>query len=182
MCIRSLCIVLNKKKQINNAGPDPSSLFPPPCLARDLNFEIIIMGSEAQDAQERVHRAVRGFVGDVDRKFLRPMERETHLCAAECCGDAEGSTERVHACVEKCQTKVQKAQSYMQAEMQRFQVRSMCNMHCRGERLGTSMLGSGVQFLVVIQHNSAPSCRYVVLFVHVQHAQTSNSHSLRVKA
>ena len=80
------------------------------------------MSSEAQDAQERVHRAVRGFVGDVDRRFMRPMELKTHLCAADCCRDTEASTERVQACVEKCQSETLRAQNYMQAEMQRFQV------------------------------------------------------------
>lgn len=79
------------------------------------------MSSEAQDAQERVHRAVRGFVGDIDRRFLRPMELETHLAAADCCRDTESSTEKVHACIEKSQSQALRAQQYMQAEMQRFQ-------------------------------------------------------------
>ena len=78
--------------------------------------------SEAQDAQERVHRAVRGFVGDVDRRFLRPMQMKMHLCAADVCKDTESSMEKSHARIEKCQEEASRAQNYMQAEMQRFQV------------------------------------------------------------
>ena len=88
------------------------------------------MSSEAQDAQERVHRAVRGFVGDIDRHFLRPMELETHLAAADCCRDTESSTEKVHACIEKSQSQALRAQQYMQAEMQRFQVGNEIRVTC----------------------------------------------------
>ena len=79
--------------------------------------------SEAQDAQERVHRAVRGFVGDIDRRFLRPMQLKMHMCAADCCRDTESSMEKSQACIEKCQGEASRAQNYMQAEMQRFQVK-----------------------------------------------------------
>ena len=88
------------------------------------------MSSDAQDAQERVHRAVRGFVGDIDRRFLRPMELETHLAAADCCRDTESSTEKVHACIEKSQSQALRAQQYMQAEMQRFQVGNEIRVTC----------------------------------------------------
>jgi hypothetical protein len=81
------------------------------------------MTTSANDAQENVHKSVRGFVGDVDRTFLRPLERSMHLCAANCCEDTATSTEKVHACIEQCQGQTVKAHGYMQAEMQRFQVR-----------------------------------------------------------
>jgi len=90
--------------------------------------------SEAQDAQERVHRAVRGFVGDVDRRFLRPMQMKMHLCAADVCKDTESSMEKSHARIEKCQEEASRAQNYMQAEMQRFQESlNRCVLTCQDQ-------------------------------------------------
>ena len=41
----------------------------------------------AQEAQNRVQTSIRDFVNSVDKSHLRGMEREMHLCAADCCGD-----------------------------------------------------------------------------------------------
>ena len=41
----------------------------------------------AQEAQNRVQTSIRDFVNTVDKSHLRGMEREMHLCAAECCSD-----------------------------------------------------------------------------------------------
>ena len=41
----------------------------------------------AQEAQNRVQTSIRDFVNSVDKSHLRGMEREMHLCAANCCED-----------------------------------------------------------------------------------------------
>ena len=45
----------------------------------------IVEKTMAQEAQNRVQTAIRDFVNSVDRSHLRGMEREMHLCAANCC-------------------------------------------------------------------------------------------------
>ena len=50
----------------------------------------------AEQAQNRVQQAIKGFVGDVDQTHLRPMEKNMHLCAAECCGQTSSTIEAVH--------------------------------------------------------------------------------------
>ncbi len=75
------------------------------------------------EAQEKVQRSIRAFITTVDKRFLRSMDREMHLCAAEACNDLDASTERVRAEMERCQQKNARAHNYMQSEMQRFQVR-----------------------------------------------------------
>lgn len=37
----------------------------------------------AQEAQERVQKAIKFFVNDVDRQHLRPMEKAMHDCASK---------------------------------------------------------------------------------------------------
>ena len=50
----------------------------------------------AEQAQSRVQQAIKEFVNDVDQTHLRPMERNMHLCAADCCGKTNASIDDVH--------------------------------------------------------------------------------------
>ena len=50
----------------------------------------------AEQAQSRVQQAIKEFVNDVDQTHLRPMERNMHLCAADCCGKTTASIDDVH--------------------------------------------------------------------------------------
>ena len=50
----------------------------------------------AEQAQSRVQQAIKEFVNDVDQTQLRPMERNMHLCAADCCGKTNASIDDVH--------------------------------------------------------------------------------------
>ena len=50
----------------------------------------------AEQAQSRVQNSIKEFVNDVDQTHLRPMERNMHLCAAECCGKNNATIDEVH--------------------------------------------------------------------------------------
>ena len=50
----------------------------------------------AEEAQTRVQHAIKEFVNDVDQSQLRPMEKNMHLCAAECCGKTNATIDEVH--------------------------------------------------------------------------------------
>merc|ERR1711962_140440 len=57
-----------------------------------------------------------------------------HMCAAVCCGDQVSSIDEVHRCVERCQTPTQKAQQYVQSELEHFQESlSRCVLQCQDE-------------------------------------------------
>lgn len=88
----------------------------------------------AQEAQSRVQTAMRDFVNDVDKAYLRGMEREMHLCAAECCGSKTASINDVLACKERCESKTLGAQKYLQSELDRFQESlSRCVLSCQDD-------------------------------------------------
>ena len=47
----------------------------------------------------------KDFINTIDRSKLRGIERQMHLCAAECCSDGTAQVEDVHRCIEKCQVR-----------------------------------------------------------------------------
>jgi hypothetical protein len=88
----------------------------------------------AEQAQSRVQHAIKEFVNDVDQTHLRPMERNMHLCAAECCGKTNATIDDVHRCVERCQEGTVRAQKFVQNELERFQEQlSRCVLQCQDE-------------------------------------------------
>jgi len=88
----------------------------------------------AENAQERVQTSIKNFVNDVDKAHLRPMEKSMHLCAADCCADANASIDDVHRCVERCQDSTVRAQKYVQGELERFQeALHRCVLACQDE-------------------------------------------------
>jgi len=88
----------------------------------------------AEAAQSRVQNAMKDFINQVDRTKLRNLEREMHLCAANCCTDQVSNIDEVHRCVERCQAPTQRAQQYVQSELQHFQDSlSRCVLSCQDE-------------------------------------------------
>jgi len=88
----------------------------------------------AEQAQSRVQSAMKEFINEIDRSKLRGLQRGMHLCAADCHGDSMSSMDEVHRCVERCQAPTQKAQQYVQSELERFQESlSRCVLQCQDE-------------------------------------------------
>ena len=88
----------------------------------------------AQDAQNRVQNAMRDFINAVDRNHLRNMEREMHLCAADCCSNPSASINEVIECKERCEINTRKAQVFVQGELERFQESlSRCVLSCQDD-------------------------------------------------
>lgn len=46
-----------------------------------------------------------------------------HFCAAKCCEDKTASMDTVQGCVERCSTPLNRAQRYLQTELEGFQGR-----------------------------------------------------------
>jgi len=88
----------------------------------------------AEAAQGRVQSAIKNFINEIDRAKLRDYERRMHLCAADCCSDSSANVEDVHRCIEKCQAPTQRAQQYVQTELERFQeTLSRCVLQCQDD-------------------------------------------------
>lgn len=70
-------------------------------------------------------------VEEIDKSYLRKMQRDMHNCAASCCDNETYSIQKVHNCVENCGSSLNKAQQYVQGEFERVQNRlQRCIMEC----------------------------------------------------
>jgi len=88
----------------------------------------------AEAAQSRVQSAMKDFINEIDRSKLRGLQRGMHMCAADCHADTMSSMDEVHRCVERCQTPAQRAQQYVQSELEHFQESlSRCVLQCQDE-------------------------------------------------
>jgi hypothetical protein len=50
------------------------------------------------------------------------LQRKAHLCAAQCCEDQMSGTHNVQSCISKCFLPTQRAQEYINKEVNNFQV------------------------------------------------------------
>ncbi|KAF2354474.1 Protein of unknown function DUF842 eukaryotic [Trinorchestia longiramus] len=86
----------------------------------------------AEKAQIRIQESMTSLVDDLDKSFLRGMQRTMHLCAAECCEKKEASVDQVHRCIETCSTPLHQAQTFVQNELAQFQERlQRCVLVCQ---------------------------------------------------
>jgi len=85
-----------------------------------------------ENAQNKIQEAMTKLVDDLDRTYLRNMQRSMHLCAADCCSKSETSVDATHRCIENCSTPLTQAQTYVQNELSQFQERlQRCVMVCQ---------------------------------------------------
>jgi len=83
-------------------------------------------------AQYRVQQAITKMVNDLDNGCLRNMQVDMYQCSAKCCENKNLSVDDVQRCIEDCSQKVNKAQSYLQLEIESFQDRlQRCAMSCQ---------------------------------------------------
>ncbi|MCL4140110.1 UNVERIFIED_CONTAM: hypothetical protein GTU68_036858 [Idotea baltica] len=83
-------------------------------------------------AQSRIQGAMTSLVDELDRSFLRGMQKSMHLCASKCCDNQEASVDSVHRCIENCSTPLIQAQKFIQNELSQFQERlQRCVMVCQ---------------------------------------------------
>ncbi|XP_037786137.1 protein FAM136A-like isoform X2 [Penaeus monodon] len=83
-------------------------------------------------AQHRIQEAMTTLIDDLDKEYLRGIQRSMHLCAAECCDRKDSSVDQVHRCIESCSTPLTQAQGFVQNELSQFQERlQRCVMVCQ---------------------------------------------------
>lgn len=83
------------------------------------------------EAVSRVQKAVTTMISTLDKDSLRLMQAEMYRCSTKCCEDKNGTLDDVQNCIDRCTARVNKAQNYVQGEIQMFQDRlQRCVMSC----------------------------------------------------
>ncbi|VDL74158.1 unnamed protein product [Nippostrongylus brasiliensis] len=75
------------------------------------------MGSTMEATQMKVKSAVDAMIDEMDRKYLRDMQKQMFLCSANCCDRKTSSREVVESCVEKCNSGMKNAQRTLEKEL-----------------------------------------------------------------
>jgi len=84
-----------------------------------------------EEQRKRVEDHMTKMVEEIDKTYLRKMQRDMHRCAAQCCENETYSIQKVHNCVDDCSSSLNKAQQYVQGEFERVQNRlQRCIMEC----------------------------------------------------
>ncbi|KAK6026432.1 FG-GAP repeat protein [Ostertagia ostertagi] len=102
-------------------------------MANEVNVHarVKMAGSTMEATQMKVKAAVDGMIDDLDRTYLRDMQKQMFLCSAKCCEHKESSREIVENCVEKCNGGMKKAQRTLETELGGLQEQlSRCAMTC----------------------------------------------------
>ncbi|CAD6198545.1 unnamed protein product [Caenorhabditis auriculariae] len=87
--------------------------------------------STMEATQTKVKTAVDGMIDDIDRKYLRDMQKSMFLCSAKCCDNKSSNREIVENCVERCNDGMKKAQKTLEKELGGLQDQlSRCAMTC----------------------------------------------------
>lgn len=87
-----------------------------------------------EEANTRVRNGMQEFVQNIDKNHLRNMERDMHLCAVECCSNQTANLEEVMNCKQKCEVKLDRAQKYVQTELERFlESSNRCGLSCQDD-------------------------------------------------
>ena len=89
-------------------------------------------------AKNRLQTGAEEFMNDIHKGYMRNMERQMNLCAAECCSNETASIDEVMDCKEECEEKTIKAQTYVESELQRFQEGIKgCFLSCQKDSMAT---------------------------------------------
>ncbi|DBA75955.1 TPA: hypothetical protein ACH3X2_008893 [Trebouxia sp. C0005] len=82
------------------------------CLASNMTSE---------QRAEGVKQAMKEFVDEVDRNYLRPLQKEAFLGSAQCC-DTAATQEDLQSCCDRCQAPTTAAQNFVNQVLQDFSV------------------------------------------------------------
>uniref|UniRef100_A0A1I7SUA1 Protein FAM136A n=1 Tax=Bursaphelenchus xylophilus TaxID=6326 RepID=A0A1I7SUA1_BURXY len=70
-----------------------------------------------ESTQERVRTSVDQLVDELDKKYLRDIQRKMFLCSSKCCENKNVSRDRLDTCIEKCNRGTEKAQDAIDKEL-----------------------------------------------------------------
>ncbi|KAH7722623.1 hypothetical protein AAVH_09874 [Aphelenchoides avenae] len=84
-----------------------------------------------EQTQKRMKASVDELIDEVDKKYLRDIQRKMFLCSANCCEDKRSGRDQVENCVDRCNAGMKRAQSLLENELGNLQTQlSRCSMTC----------------------------------------------------
>ena len=84
--------------------------------------------------QQRLQSNVDMMIGNIEISKLRPLQRKTHLCIADCYGNTSKSQDQIYRCVDECSAAAKISQSIIQREISSFQNRlQRCTQACQDD-------------------------------------------------
>ncbi|CAI5446213.1 unnamed protein product [Caenorhabditis angaria] len=89
------------------------------------------MANPMEATQMKVKMAVDEMINDLDKNYLRDMQKNMFLCSARCCENKNSTRDAVEGCVDKCNDGMKKAQINLEKELGGLQDQlSRCAMTC----------------------------------------------------
>ncbi|KAI6215037.1 Cht7 [Aphelenchoides besseyi] len=99
--------------------------------SRVLGYCTYILVSTMEETQRRVKNAVDGLIDELDKSYLRDIQKRMFNCSAQCCEDKRSSRVGIEECVEKCNLPMKRAQTTLENELGTLQDQlSRCTMTC----------------------------------------------------
>ncbi|DBA95951.1 hypothetical protein WJX77_010362 [Trebouxia sp. C0004] len=87
----------------------------------------------SEQRAEGVKQAMKEFVDEVERNYLRPLQKEAFLGSAQCC-DTAATQEDLQSCCDRCQAPTTAAQDYVNQVLQDFSARlQRCTVRCQDQ-------------------------------------------------
>uniref|UniRef100_A0A0N4Z777 Protein FAM136A n=1 Tax=Parastrongyloides trichosuri TaxID=131310 RepID=A0A0N4Z777_PARTI len=74
-----------------------------------------------EQAQKRMTNAVEEFVEDIDRKYIRSIQRKMFDCSSRCVNDTQSRRVEIEGCINSCNSGMISAQNYLQKELTTLQ-------------------------------------------------------------
>ena len=84
------------------------------------------------DSEQKLNQAVMAMVDNLDRTYLRKMQKNMYNCIAKCYDNTSGNKEVIENCAQNCSIGLNEIQSLFQQEMQYYQQRiGRCGEGCQ---------------------------------------------------
>mmetsp|Transcript_6138 Transcript_6138/g.10658 ORF Transcript_6138/g.10658 Transcript_6138/m.10658 type:complete len:135 (+) Transcript_6138:113-517(+) len=92
---------------------------------------------------DTIQSDVDAIVDKIEKKLLRPQQKEAFLCSAKCC-DSAGTNVQLQQCMKTCSSKVQRIEQVVSGEMSQFQQNlTRCSQRCQESAQERLYVGGG---------------------------------------
>ncbi|XP_076160755.1 protein FAM136A-like [Ptiloglossa arizonensis] len=89
-----------------------------------------------EEQKKRVEKNWNEMMENIYKSHIRKMQGDMHKCAADCCDNEIYSKQKVHNCIENCNSSLIKAEIYINEQFQRAADRlKRCIMDCNDKIL-----------------------------------------------
>uniref|UniRef100_A0A1B6MAW5 Protein FAM136A n=1 Tax=Graphocephala atropunctata TaxID=36148 RepID=A0A1B6MAW5_9HEMI len=116
----------------------------------------------AEQKREEAVQAIEKHVENIDKMFLRVLQKEMYDCSSKCCDNKTASIKEINFCIDKCSTKLNDSHNYCTTQLNSYQNRlqrcvSQCNDEAK-DKLGARPTDAEVEAASKMFENCACSC------------------------